>query len=62
MGEKNDALTVTDMKVDSDDRLQSSNTKTSTSGSMILRTHQCFYGENRNISYYLFFTSMILFN
>ena len=42
MGEKNDGLTVMEMKVDSDDRLQSSNTKTSTSGSMILRTHQCF--------------------
>ena len=42
MGEKNDALTVMEMKVVSDDRLQSSNTKTSTSGSMILRTHQCF--------------------
>ena len=62
MGEKNDGLTVMEMKVDSDDRLQSSNTKTSTSGSMILRTHQCFYVENRNITCYLFLTGMILFN
>lgn len=59
MGEKYDALTVMEMKVDSDDRWNS-NTKTSTSGSMILRIHQCFYVENRNITYYLFLTGMIL--